>query len=76
VQLFGGKIEVESALGAGTLFRVLFPVKLVDNLQAQEVQSLLRPVRPALAAPSEPFDATKPTVLVVEDNPTCKPTSA
>ncbi len=73
VQLFGGKIEVESALGAGTLFRVLFPVKFMDNLQAPdaapEIQSLLQPVRPALAAPSEPFDATKPTVLVVEDNP-------
>jgi hypothetical protein len=31
--LFGGKIEVESAMGMGSIFRIAFPVKLEESLQ-------------------------------------------
>jgi len=73
-QLFGGKIEVESALGAGTLFRVLFPVERTGRANVAETvpgfQPLAHQELPAPAAvPLEPSDATKPTILVVEDNP-------
>ncbi len=79
-KMFGGTITAESPdprlEGKGTVFRVSFPVKLVDSpptaIGSQKLDSL-----PVAAAPSlvdEPksqtaTDTLKPTILVVEDNP-------
>jgi signal transduction histidine kinase len=73
-QLFGGKIEVESTLGQGSLFRVMIPVKLADNpiipIDVPEILASARVPEPApIVAPAELVDKSKPTILVVEDNP-------
>jgi signal transduction histidine kinase/DNA-binding response OmpR family regulator len=75
-KLFGGKIEVESALGTGSVFRMSFPVRLAENLQPttdnSDAEDLLEAPfantgdKNTLPAAS---GAPKPTLLVVEDNP-------
>jgi len=79
-QLFGGKIEVDSTLGEGSVFRVAFPVALASGAGAYSET----PVSPITVADSDvwpqsfatsetsasPYTAVgKPTILVVEDNP-------
>lgn len=74
--LFGGKIEAESTPGNGSVFRVVFPVEMVDHLPAlsfrpapddSAITSAAMPVE--RKAPGMVFDEAKPTLLVVEDNP-------
>jgi signal transduction histidine kinase len=82
VQLFGGKIEVESRLGEGSTFRAAFPVILTESTAKVEAESLETvPVLSSLAKPENSVSAkpacdahpTPPTgrasILVVEDNP-------
>ncbi len=73
-QLFGGKIEVESTLGYGTLFRVWLPVKRADNTKIPDttpkiLDSARKSVPAPIATPAVTSDTAKPTILVVEDNP-------
>jgi signal transduction histidine kinase len=86
--LFGGKIEVESpdprSGGKGTVFRVTFPVKLVDSPQSSvhspqstvgspQSEGLGNAAAVTPAKENVPNPATsseaKQTILVVEDNP-------
>ncbi|MBK8565118.1 MAG: response regulator [Saprospiraceae bacterium] len=82
--LFGGKIEVDSTLGKGTIMRVIFPVKVLDSPKSAvgSQQSAARSpqsddVGIAAIAPLEKENVpnpaisseAKPTILVVEDNP-------
>ncbi|MFM9947833.1 MAG: ATP-binding protein [Saprospiraceae bacterium] len=74
-RLFGGDVEVESRLGEGTVFRVAFPVKMVDAAPPVEVEHYTEKVfvpNPGVVKNGSPLllsDETKPTILVVEDNP-------
>ena len=76
VELFGGTVKVKSKLGEGSVFKVEFPVELVEVNQ-ERVHSLTilenLPEQHFLPRQSEntPESVTKekPTVLVVEDNP-------
>lgn len=78
-RLFGGTIKVESPISggsAGSIFRVEFPVKLVDRDGETTVAPIARRGHPAhdeaevspLVGASETPRSTKPTILVVEDN--------
>ena len=76
-QLFGGEISVESTLGKGTVFKVMFPVEITkDLLPEEDLSNELAygfkhvkerpdqlPIHTEQATRSE-----KPSVLVVEDN--------
>ncbi|MFN0034117.1 MAG: ATP-binding protein [Saprospiraceae bacterium] len=78
-QLFGGKIEVESTLGKGSIFRVAFPVTQAQmhgdtpvSPKPQGEAYSETPVSAATLAVGETGvspHAAKPTILVVEDNP-------
>lgn len=73
-QLFGGEIEVESTLGQGTTFKVMFPVSLVDNPKTLVVTPEIHfAARQSQSAPTDTpatsSDKAKPSILVVEDNP-------
>lgn len=72
-KLFGGDITVESTLGKGTIFRVAFPIAMVESPQSVvgseqwEVDNL--EVAPVGRRESrETVAEAKPTILVVEDN--------
>ena len=58
VELMGGKIEVESQLGVGSLFRC--------ELRLPEALSPGKPQAPSIAMPTS---STKLRILVAEDNP-------
>jgi signal transduction histidine kinase/CheY-like chemotaxis protein/AraC-like DNA-binding protein len=87
--LFGGKIEVESTLGKGSIFQVAFPLKMDESRQSA-VGAKRNPdeernrdssretgdvrIAPAVELAKEHIPPTtssesKPTILVVEDNP-------
>jgi signal transduction histidine kinase/DNA-binding response OmpR family regulator len=69
--LFGGKIEVESTLGIGSVFRAVFPIVLSNEPLTQlppNDHSLPTAHRPLPTANCTPH-TDKPTILVVEDNP-------
>jgi signal transduction histidine kinase/CheY-like chemotaxis protein len=61
VQLMEGSIEVESSIGAGSLFRVTVPLNLP--------QTDMRPSLPSAAAPTATQLPASCRVLVVEDDP-------
>lgn len=80
-KLFGGTIQAESELGAGTAFRMSFPLVLADlpihdagTLPAialapqPQTGSQMRSLAAAAQSPRRAGD-TRPTLLVVEDNP-------
>ncbi len=76
VELFGGKIEVESELGKGTSFRVVFPIVLTDNvpaatpsLQPTVEKTDVQPMATSSEGTESKTAGPKPTILVVEDNP-------
>lgn len=72
VEIHGGNIEAESAIGQGTSFSIKIPVKHVESkanigystLSANEVESELEDIDSVASAPSE----TAPTILVIDDN--------
>ena len=73
VQLFGGKMEVESILGKGSVFRAVFPITFAESPTSlattdgkQKVAPL--PTKRTDGLVSKPSNEQKPTVLVVEDN--------
>ena len=82
-QLFGGTITAESTPDKGSVFRVTFPVKIVQSEALQHAGEAypaeqtaapdnLNPTSaPGLAAalPPPAADPARPTILVVEDNP-------
>ncbi len=83
-QLFGGTIEVDSILGQGAVFRLVYPVSSVSHEQLavekahRSFSSRRDPVdrgregseQPAKSErPSRVSGERKPTILVVEDNP-------
>ena len=69
-RLFGGDIEVESAVGKGAVFRVWWPVELAEDVQSSvfNFQFSVSRGENADVSPVEQ-DSSKPTILVVEDNP-------
>jgi len=82
VQLFGGKIDVESTLGTGSVFRVMFPVAVLPTdarSSPRETSELLPTAGGSNASGSRRALTTgetggaqrsaKPTLLVVDDNP-------
>ncbi len=68
-RLFGGEIEVESALGKGAVFRVWWPVAVAEGVQSSvfNVQFSVSRGENADVSPVE-HGGSKPTILVVEDN--------
>lgn len=83
-QLFGGKIEVQSTLGEGTVFIMQFPVKLLEQSERDALPSDM-PERvisgyhsetentstlpgEGVNNTSQPPTSTKPVILIVEDN--------
>ena len=74
-QLFGGKMEVGSQLGKGSVFRAVFPVTLSESTAEAEAESFKSvpvfqpPATPENAVSAKPTGDTCPTILVVEDNP-------
>ncbi len=80
--LFGGTIEVESTLGKETIFRIKFPVSIVEpeqkhlNKEVELAKSLennsqednIELISPVLDTPPKTND-DRPIILVVEDNP-------
>lgn len=68
-RLFGGDIEVESALWKGAVFRVWWPVELAERVQPSVFNfQFSGDSREAPEIPSVQ-DGSKATILVVEDNP-------
>lgn len=75
-KLFGGTIEVKSALGQGSVFRMEFPVILADTNVKITIEPIARRGTPAhdeadispLVGASEAPRISKPTILLVEDN--------
>ena len=80
-KLFGGGISVESTLGKGSIFKVEFPVEVVEGHVLEEdlsdeLASNFKDVKekpdqfilPATAPDTHADDNKKPTVLVAEDN--------
>jgi PAS domain S-box-containing protein len=61
VELMGGKLELTSQLGLGTLFHFTLPFVLVENMPGVKV--------PAPAKTPEPAGSLRGRVLLVEDNP-------
>jgi signal transduction histidine kinase/CheY-like chemotaxis protein len=84
VDLLRGDIEVVAAPEGGALFRISLPVTAPPDATVRQharaetasrptVSELVEPPRPAVDRPSPPVaqidDATRPLVLVIEDNP-------
>jgi signal transduction histidine kinase/CheY-like chemotaxis protein len=84
VDLLHGDIEVVAAPEGGALFRISLPVTAPPDATVRQharaetasrptVSELVEPPRPAVDRPSPPVaqidDATRPLVLVIEDNP-------
>ena len=80
-RLFGGKVEVDSTLGKGSVFRIVFPIGISKN-RATEIPSAPLKIEkedsPTMAqhdaehlahAREEVSQKDKSTILVVEDNP-------
>ncbi len=69
-RLFGGNIEVKSALGEGSVFRVWWPVSLAESAQFSVLSfqsSVFSEETPEAIQKKQ--DSSKATILVVEDNP-------
>jgi signal transduction histidine kinase/CheY-like chemotaxis protein/AraC-like DNA-binding protein/sugar lactone lactonase YvrE len=74
VEMMDGKIEVESTMGAGTVFRVLLPVIKTTGLVNPAVPSMVRvpasnQAEPALVSAENRDNQDRHTLLIIEDNP-------
>lgn len=74
VELMDGKIEVESAVGVGTVFRVLLPITLkADSVVTDSVLQGSQPADKmveAIELPNQSIQSnTRNSLLIIEDNP-------
>ncbi len=70
-QLLGGRMEAESILKVGSVFRAAFPVEvLMEKLAAGEAEGqVFQPIEEGEKLAAGPANGQRPTILIVEDNP-------
>lgn len=69
VELMGGKIEVESEVGEGTVFTVTLPVRHTAPIEKVEAPLISEVCRSAAYAEKHPVDNHKTSILIIEDHP-------
>ena len=70
INLLGGTIKVKSSEKVGVSFRLYFPIALADTAENEIHEEYKEPVPVEdKIEPFIPIDRSKPTLLLVEDNP-------
>lgn len=70
IALMGGTVQVKSSENKGVSFRLYFPVTLADATENEIHEEYKKPVPVEdKIEPFIPIDRSKPTLLLVEDNP-------